>query len=184
MERINELIDKAHLIVKSLNFSLPTFIKILYIDDNFEDYQLIKRILNFPGKVTYEVSHAPNSLIGLQKIIERTADLYIIDFKLDGPQTGVEIVKRASSLGITGPFLICSAYQSEEFFSNALIENFIGYIPKSILLTSDGIEQAYRVVDMLLRFSLKTHRIHESSREFIKVYNRLIGEDYCSCSSG
>jgi DNA-binding NarL/FixJ family response regulator len=178
MERLNQLVNQAHEIVKALSFSLPSFIKILYIDDSFQDYEIFKRILDFPGKVTYEVSHVSSSLIGLQKILERTFDIYLIDFKLDGPYTGIEIVKRASELGVNGPFLICSAYQSESFFELALAENFIGYIPKDIV-TIKNIEQSYRAIDMLLRFSLKTYRIHESSRQFLKTYNRLVSEDYC-----
>lgn len=169
IKNLDDLINKANEIVRSIYYQLPHFIKILCIDDSHHDCELLKNILSLQGKVIYEVECVDNSNDGLEKILEKKHDIYLVDFKIT-PFDGISLIKKANEMGVYGPFVIFSGYNNHEFYEEALKEEIVGFIPKEMIVASAS--NAYVVIDNLIRLSLKNYRIGRSSVDFIAAYNK------------
>jgi len=70
--------------------------KILYVEDNFQNFRLVNRMLNLERK-GYEVSQAPDGLTALKMAEEILPDLILMDINLPDI-TGIEVTKRLKAM--------------------------------------------------------------------------------------
>lgn len=54
-------------------------VKILYVEDNFQNFRLVMRMLHTEG---YEVIHAPDGRSGISMVAEQVPDLILMDINL------------------------------------------------------------------------------------------------------
>lgn len=165
---MDNLILKANEIVKAIGFELPRFIRLLCIDDSAEDFALLKRILEYPSAVIFEIEHVNDYDTAMQAIQKNTHDVYLVDFLL-GNKNGLALINECAKNGHFGPFVVWSGYHDEAFYEQALRQNISGFIPKNCLLFGS---HANLVISNLIRYSIKNHRIGRSSMDFIESYNK------------
>lgn len=176
---MKEMIEKASEILRAVNYPLPKYIKVLCVDDDDGDSVLLRLLLNTPGIVNYEVESCLNFETAITKVAEKKHDVYFIDYLL-GLRTGIDFVKECTKLGLNGPFVIWSGYNDEKFYSEALENNIVGFIPKKLLsfdsLSNDSSNErylySYTIVDNLIRYAIKNYRITQSAREFLDMIER------------
>ncbi|HLC82731.1 MAG TPA: hybrid sensor histidine kinase/response regulator, partial [Bacteroidia bacterium] len=69
-------------------------IKILMIDDDKEDFQIIELIVKNIVHQKYSLDWTPSFSEGLKLIAQQQHDVYLVDYKL-GAKTGLELIKKA-----------------------------------------------------------------------------------------
>ena len=69
--------------------------KILYVEDNYQNYRLVMRMLTLEDK-NYEVTNAPNGQTALQLASELQPDLILMDINLPDID-GTEVTRRLKS---------------------------------------------------------------------------------------
>ena len=100
--------------------------RILYVDDHDDSAQMLKLIL---ADADYEVETARNMEQALQKAMESTFDLYVLDKRLpDG--SGLELVKRFNELTPDVPCVVYTGDAYELHRKEALAAGAVAYVPK------------------------------------------------------
>lgn len=103
---------------------------ILYIEDNFDNRILIKRILEAEG---YSVTEAENGIVGLDLASSRQFDLILMDINLPDVD-GYECTARLRQMnGVSKvPIVALTANVMEGDSQKALDAGCDGYIPKPV----------------------------------------------------
>jgi len=153
-------------IIKEMDVPLPTYIRVLCVDDDVFDFELLSGVLSRSKKITYRTEAANTYSDALAMIRENRHDIYLVDFKLGGPKTGLELIKECIAAGFYGPFLIWSGMVHEAVYEEALnTSTIINYISKD--------ETNIIVLDNVLRYSIKNWRIYNRVRKFQACFNSL-----------
>jgi two-component system cell cycle response regulator DivK len=104
--------------------------KVLYIEDNFDNMTLVKRILEIEG---YEVIGADSGRDGLAKALANQPDIIITDINLpdiDGYEVTDTLTKRQDTAHI--PVIAMTANVMKKDRENVLQAGCDGYISKPI----------------------------------------------------
>ena len=80
-------------------------IKILVVDDDEDDYVLLKSYFNEIATYDIELAWTPKYNNALSEMVTNKYDLYFIDY-LMGQHTGLELLESAISGGCTKPTII------------------------------------------------------------------------------
>ncbi len=105
--------------------------RILYVEDNFENRLLIKRVLEAEG---YTVIEAENGRAGLSKALSDRPDLILMDINLPDID-GYEVTGRLRKSDVIGskvPIIALTANALDGDRQKALSAGCDGYIPKPI----------------------------------------------------
>ncbi|MCC9599534.1 response regulator [Stieleria sp. JC731] len=86
--------------------------KILMIDDNPADANIVKRLLSSIEGSPYEFIHVENGEIGLAKLEESEVDCVVLDYQL-GSASGIEILTQIRRRGIDTPVIAMTGEGSE-----------------------------------------------------------------------
>jgi len=175
MKILNDMMELANELIRSMNFPLPHYIKILVVDDNSTDVDLLKKVLSIDGLVNYSIDWESNCEVAIKKVLENKYDVYFIDFKL-GPMTATEFIQECMKRGAHGPFMVWSGYSTEKELEEALNSNIIGFFPKNILVNFPSTKQTYLIIDSLIRYAIKNYRLINSSLEFKKSLDKKTKE--------
>ncbi|GAB4475877.1 MAG: hypothetical protein Kow00124_17430 [Anaerolineae bacterium] len=105
--------------------------RILYVEDNFENRLLIKRVLEAEG---YTVIEAENGRTGLSKALSDRPDLILMDINLPDID-GYEVtgrLRQSDAIGSKVPIIALTANALAGDRQKALSAGCDGYIPKPI----------------------------------------------------
>ena len=102
--------------------------RILYVEDNTPNFQLVQRILGHDG---HDVIHAPDGNAALEEAARRRPDLVLMDLGLPG-MDGYQTARRLRQLpGTTGlPIAALTASVRDADRAKAKEEGFAGFIEK------------------------------------------------------
>lgn len=116
--------------------------RILYIEDNFQNKRLVRKILASRG---YEVIEADDGLTGVEKAREEKPDLILMDISLPGID-GVEATQRIKAVKETSkiPIIALTANAMRGDRERFISAGCDDYLPKPIS-TSE-------LIDMLKKF--------------------------------
>lgn len=105
--------------------------RILYVEDNFENRILVKRVLEADG---HSVIEAETGKAGLQMAAEATPDLILVDINLpdiDGYEVTGKL-RQMESIGRKVPIIALTANALEGDKQKALSAGCDGYLPKPV----------------------------------------------------
>ncbi len=108
--------------------------RVLYVEDNELNAQLVRRILFHDG---HEVAHESNATSGIEAARRQTPDIVLMDLGLPG-MNGYEAARRMREIPSLRdvPIVALTASGSEMDRRRALAEGFVGFIEKPIRLDS------------------------------------------------
>lgn len=150
--------ETKHEIIKlAENHIVPEYIKILCIDDNPNDPELLLAVLSKSKKVHYKTETASTYNDGLTLITQQKHDIYLIDIKLDGANDGLDLIEECIKKGIDGPFVIWSGYIDERVYQRNLTAN-LNFLSKN--------EQNIYILDNLIRYTIKNWKLSSKVREY------------------
>ena len=116
-------------------------LKILLIEDDIDDYILIKETLaSISYKVELEWCHSSKSALLL--IESKPFDIFLVDFFLD-EKTGLQLIAEALSTGDKPPFILLTGVENKNIDRDALLVGATDYLDKREI-TSDKLERVIR----------------------------------------
>jgi CheY-like chemotaxis protein len=109
-------------------------IRILCIEDNEDDFEIIKRSLHKTIGEAVILERAPTAKEGLSKLREGDYHLIILDYNLPD-MNGVSMMKAMRSEGLTIPIILLTGQGDEKVAVDAMKQGAADYITKSELTT-------------------------------------------------
>jgi two-component sensor histidine kinase len=105
--------------------------KVLLIDDDEEDFYLIKKKIAQQIQDDWEVHYCQTAQEGLNHLLEDRYDLYLLDENLDGGQKGSRILKKAVESGFHGGVVLLTGDANLQTEMAALDLGAIDFIDKN-----------------------------------------------------
>ncbi len=153
-------------IIKEMDIPLPSYIRVLCIDDSVNDFEILTGVLSRSKKISYKTECANTYGDALMLIKENRHDIYLVDLKLDGSKNGLDLIKESVGAGFLGPFVVWSGYVSESTYEEALnTSTIINYVSKQ--------ETNTIVLDNIIRYSIKCWRIYNRVRRFQETFIKI-----------
>jgi PAS domain S-box-containing protein len=132
-------------------------LRVLIIDDNQDDRDACKRLLQKSSAGTFQVIEATNGDQGLASIAETTPACVLLDYSLPG-HNGIEVMKRIHNADPFVPVVMLTGQGNERVAVSAIREGAQNYISKSSITPAD-IEHAIRLA---IEHCALQRRIHAS----------------------
>ncbi|MDP1746523.1 MAG: response regulator [Bacteroidota bacterium] len=107
-------------------------IRILMIDDDKDDFMIVRDIIKDVVHHKYTIDWRPSYEEGLKSIAEKNHDVYLIDYRL-GAKTGLDLVKRAIEIGCEAPLIILTGENNFEIDNQAMNAGAADYIVKAAI---------------------------------------------------
>ena len=119
-----------------------TIVKILIIDDNPADSNLLKRYFSKLDNWDIQLTIASNSDDAVKFYNTENHDIIIVDYLL-GTDNGIDTIRKFKDLGFRAEFILLTGYGSESVVTDALRAGASDYLNKSAL-TSQVLEKTLR----------------------------------------
>ncbi len=145
-------------------------IKVLVIDDDEEDFIIIKDVMaELPhGKYVLEWSESYEEALAV--IEEKKHDVYLVDYRL-GAKTGLELIEEAIAKGNEAPFIILTGQSDLEVDTLAMQAGAADYLVKSTI-TALSLERS-------IRYSMQQAKNIHAFRELnVELENRVRERTY------
>lgn len=149
-------------------------IRLLFVDDDEDDFLLTKEYLSEIPDKTFEITWAPSHKKGLEEIGKNNYDILIFDFLLGG-FTGIDLLIRAKEIGCEAPVILLTGRGDLKTDMEAMRLGAADYLVKSDLDT-EKLDRSIRyaleraAASRALRISEEKYRsIFEKSRDMIYI---------------
>jgi PAS domain S-box-containing protein len=149
-------------------------IRLLFVDDDEDDFLLTKEYLTEIPDKTFDITWAPSHKKGLEEIKKNKYDILIFDFLLGG-YTGIDLLIRAKEFGCEAPVILLTGRGDLKTDMEAMRLGAADYLVKSDLDTEKldrSIRYALERVETsrALKISEEKYRsIFEKSRDMIYI---------------
>jgi CheY-like chemotaxis protein len=138
--------------MKSLTGSANTAIRVLYVEDDEEDYILARDMLADIAHTRYELEWVASYDAALALIQRQQHDVYLIDYRL-GERDGLELLRDAIQNGCRAPTIILTGQGDEETDVAALKAGAADYLVKGQINTP--------LLERSIRYALERHRLQQ-----------------------
>lgn len=144
-------------------------IKILLIEDDEDDYVIIRDTLSEIPMWSFHLDWVSNSVHALEKIVTSNHDICILDYRL-GKQNGIEVLKALKKNGFDSPIIILTGYGDHEIDMEAMKAGASDYLEKGNLEP--------KILERAIRYAMdrtKTLKaLQESERGLRALSGRLV----------
>ena len=104
-------------------------VRVLVIDDDEDDYVMIRDMLQQVGGAPAAVDWAPSYEAGLDGFREAVHDVYLLDYRLGG-RTGLDLFREVHGKKQRAPVILMSGHGNHVVDMAAMRDGFSDYIPK------------------------------------------------------
>lgn len=115
-------------------------VRVLLIDDDEEDYLIIKRLFTLMKGIHSELEWVSNSEDGIRIIREARHDAYLVDYRLDA-RTGFDVLQEVRAAERSEPFILLTGISDQDIERESLQMAASDYLVKKNL-TSEGLARA------------------------------------------
>jgi diguanylate cyclase (GGDEF)-like protein len=105
-------------------------LKILYVDDDYEDFLLTEAMLQSHSRSEYVVQWVDSLENGIEKLKTDPPDACLVDYSL-GEHTGIEFVQWAKEAGFDGPMILLTGRDDSDLDQRALAAGAVDYLEKN-----------------------------------------------------
>lgn len=127
-------------------------IKILYVDDDPDDFFLVSTLLKRITDTTYELEGA-TSLEEAAPRLNQNFDVFLVDYRL-GKDTGLELIREIKSLKKHAPVIMLTGMSTGDIDREALIHGASDYLVKG--------QFDAQTLDRTLRYAIRDAQLMES----------------------
>ncbi|WP_417516167.1 putative bifunctional diguanylate cyclase/phosphodiesterase [Minwuia sp.] len=110
-------------------------IRILYVDDDYEDFLLTEAMLQSHARSDYSIDWASDFDDGIEILTENPPDACLVDYSL-GKETGLDFVRRAKNQGFDGPMILLTGHDDSDLDQQALAAGAVDYLEKNAINAS------------------------------------------------
>ena len=154
-----------------------TSIKIGVIDDDEDDFFIIREYIAAIGERSYELEWCNNYASGIENIKNKACDLYFVDYRL-GNLTGIDLLKESRALGNDAPIVLLTGKGNKTIDIRAMEYGATDYLVKSDLNTEKlercirySLERADSLRELKSR-EMKYRNLFENSRDAVFLADR------------
>jgi DNA-binding response OmpR family regulator len=135
-------------------------IKILLIEDDEDDYLLVKSLLSKTPSPKFDLDWVSDYDAGLATILENRHDVYLLDYRL-GEHSGLDILRRLRHQENHAPVILFTGQGGYQIDVEAMQSGAADYLIKS-QITSDMLERSirYTIERKNAKDELRLHRDH------------------------
>jgi signal transduction histidine kinase len=127
-------------------------IRVLLVDDDEDDWLLVRDALLDVGPERYSVDWAATWEDGLKATTRSEHDVYLVDYRL-GERDGLELIRQTVERGRVAPMILLTGVQDEHVDSSGAMVGAADYLVKQRL---DG-----ELLDRSIRYAVERHRAEE-----------------------
>lgn len=151
--------------------SIPDVVRVLLVDDDEEDYLIIKHLFASMKSITSQLEWVASSDEALVRIAANEHDAYLIDYRIDG-RTGLDVLNESNAFERPEPFILLTGVGDESVERESLQLAASDYLIKKNL-TSDSLARTlYYALGRKEQEKLKIEQLLEINRtkdEFISI---------------
>lgn len=138
--------------------------KVLIIEDDEDDYIIVKHYLSKISAVNYDVYWSSDYDFALEDILKNEHDIYLIDHFL-GKGEGLDLIKSAREASIDKPLILLTGAKNESVDQEAMKNGASDFIIKS--------EVKVETLERTLRYAMERYKQQKSIKEKEKKYRSL-----------
>lgn len=154
----------------SRNSTLDT-VRVLLVDDDEEDYLIIKHLFGSMKTIKCELEWVSTSAQASQRIADKAHDAYLVDYRIDG-QTGLDILHEAKAHERAEPFILLTGIGDHEIERRSLEEAAADFLVKKGLTSDNLAKTLYYALGRKEQEKQKIEQLLELNRskdEFISI---------------
>lgn len=135
-------------------------IRVVLIDDDKDDYILIKDLLNDVRTFLYSIEWIQSSELGLEALKKQAADIYLVDYKIDA-KTGLHLLDEINTHDIKKSIILLTGKGTYEIDVAAMNKGAADFLSKD-QITSESLERS-------IRYCIKRSKDEQKLREIVKL---------------
>ncbi|MCD9188442.1 MAG: EAL domain-containing protein [Pyrinomonadaceae bacterium] len=148
-----------------MNLAKNSFIKVLLVDDDEEDYILTKYIFDDFRSNYYRLEWVNNYADALESMRESRHDIYLVDYHLGG-KTGLDLLREGIRAGCTSPVILLTGQGDSDVDLEAMQAGASDYLVKG--------ELEAPILERAMRYSIKHARSLEELQNSEKKFRSVI----------
>lgn len=147
------------------NKSRDTMPRILLIDDDEDEYLLTEDYLSEIYGTDLSLDWVPTFAEAMKSFREEAHDVYLLDYRL-GEGNGIDVIKEATALGVSAPFILLTGQDSRELDLQAMNAGAADYLVKGDITAP--------LLDRAIRYALERNR-SETRLSYLAQFDQLTG---------
>lgn len=136
----------------------------MLIDDDEDDYFVIRSTLSSIKNSKIHLDWKQNSLGAVQSLIQQSYDVILIDYHL-GPESGLQVIQSLIQTGSAAPMILLSGIGSYEIDLEAMQAGALFYLDKN--------EISPRVLERTIRYAIERKQIEQALKQKEIAYEQL-----------
>ncbi len=137
--------------------------RVVMVDDDADDFHLVRNHLRELYGSSCAVEWVNNFAVAKNEILKQDADVYLIDYLLDG-KTGAELLQELQSYKLARPMIFLTAIEDRKIEGEIMANGAADFVSKSSL-NSDCI----KCLDRSIRYNIKRFRDLEKVKDAEKI---------------
>lgn len=150
----------------------PRDIKVLLIDDDEEEWILLKKMAGDIRETRVHVDWAPSYGHGLRAIEQGDVDVALIDYRL-GIFNGVDLIAEAKAGGTAVPMILLTAFGDRSVDVAAMSAGAAGFLDKGSV-TASGLERSLRYAVVHGKAQLDAERVASDLKHTERLSEQLL----------
>ncbi len=146
-------------------------IRVLLVDDDEEDYLIIKHLFGLMSTIRCELDWVASSEAALTAIDARQHDAYLVDYRLDG-RTGLDVLHEVNAYARAEPFILLTGVENQEVERRSLAESAADFLVKKDLTSDNLAKTLYYALGRKEQEEQKLEQVRALARskdEFISI---------------
>jgi len=135
-------------------------VKVLLIEDDEDDYILVRKLLSRITAVRYELQWAPTYGAALEIMANDRYDVYLLDYQL-GDRTGLDLLREMNGTGSAVPVIFLTGHEDYGVDVEAMRAGASDYLVKG-QISADLLERS-------IRYALERRRLEDRLRQAQKM---------------
>ncbi len=142
-------------------------VRVLLVDDDEEEYLLVRRYLGSDRTGTVRLTWAPTFEVALTEVESATHDICLLDHQL-GEKTGIELLREIRNRGYDLPVILMTGHGSLELDLAAMELGAFDYLEKNELTPA--------LLERSIRYTIADHRTRAALRHANEELERRVQE--------
>ncbi|HSU27566.1 MAG TPA: ATP-binding protein [Chitinophagaceae bacterium] len=155
------------------------YIRIGVVDDDEDDFFIIKEYIAAMGDRTYSVHWCNNYASGIESIKRNACDIYFVDYRL-GNLTGIDLLKETAAMGNDVPIVLLTGKGNKSIDIRAMENGATDYLVKSDLNTEKlercirySLDRSAALREVRAR-EIKYRNLFENSRDAVFISDQQL----------
>lgn len=150
-------------------------LKLLVIEDDSQDFILLKSFLNKSQRSSYVITHTQHFQEAVDMMLTEEFDLILLDYFLDG-HTGIDLLKHAKIVGLDTPVVVLTGSSNAQLDDTLMQLGAADFIPKD--------EISVGLLERSIRHAVDRKQVERQIAEMLKrdpltgLGNRMLFEEH------